>query len=115
MRFLSFGYVATIARMIQLSFHRFVNRRRSRADDDTFPTLYRANTPEALQELSRAVGFVVERIHLVDGRPEYLRLSAPTYLIGWLIERMLTGVPPGLARFRAGIIGVLRKAPRGIH
>lgn len=81
--------------MIQLSFHRFVNRRRSRADDDTFPTLYRANTPEALQELSRAVGFVVERIHLVDGRPEYLRLSAPTYLIGWLIERMLTGVPPG--------------------
>jgi len=102
------GYVATIARWTPLSFHKLVNEKRGRIADDTFETLYRANTPEDIRALARAAGFDVERLDLCDGRPEYLRLTAPTYLVGWMIERALTKVP-GLARFRAAIIGVLRK------
>ena len=101
-------YVAQSARLTPLSFHRFINRRRGRDGADTFPTLYRANTPEKLRELCAAAGLVAERIDLVDGRPEYLRLTAPTYLVGWMIERATNGIP-ALERFRAGIIAVLRK------
>jgi glycosyltransferase involved in cell wall biosynthesis len=36
------------------------------------------------------------RIELIEGRPEYLRFSAPTYLLGWLYERLVNRVP-GLA------------------
>ncbi len=105
-------YVSAIARLTPLRFHRFVNRKRGRADVDTFPTLYRVNTPKAIREVASKAGLVVDRVDLVDGRPEYLRLTAPTYLVGWVIERMVTRVP-GLERFRAGLIAVLHKASDG--
>ena len=43
-----------------------------------------------------------------EGRPEYLRFSAPTYLLGWLYERLVNKVP-GLWRFRVLLIAELRK------
>ena len=53
-------------------------------------------------------GWVV-RVDLIEGRPEYLRFSAPTYLLGWLYERLVNRVP-GLARLRVLLVVELRKA-----
>ena len=48
------------------------------------------------------------RIELIEGRPEYLRFSAPTYLLGWLYERLVNRVP-GLAWLRVLLVVELRK------
>lgn len=104
-------YVALAARLTPHRFHAWVNRRRGRAEADTFPTRYRANTPGALRGLAAASGFRVQEIRLVEGRPEYLRGSALGYLVGWLYERLVNHLP-GLARFRVLLIAVLARPER---
>lgn len=67
--------------------------------EDVFPTRYRANSPGDLRALAAGAGLEVVRIDLIEGRPEYLRFAAPTYLLGWLYERVVNRVP-GLAWWR---------------
>jgi hypothetical protein len=50
----------------------------------------------------------VVKIDLIEGRPEYLQFSAPTYLLGWLYERLVNKVP-GLWRWRVLLMAELRK------
>jgi len=80
-------YMTLIARVTPTSFHRFVNRLRGRAGIDTFPTRYLINSRRDVQHYASRCGLAVERIQLLEGRPEYLRFSAITYLVGWLYER----------------------------
>jgi SAM-dependent methyltransferase len=101
-------YVPTIARLTPHWFHAMVNRWRGRATDDTFPTLYRVNTRAAISQHAKSCGFEIVGVKLIEGRPEYLRLTWPTYLAGWLYERFVNLVP-GMARFRVVMIAVLRK------
>ncbi len=101
-------YMPLAAQFTPQWFHRFFNRLRGRRESDTFPTVYRANSPAMIRRLARATGFEVRDIRLVEGRPEYLRISAPTYLAGWLYERLVNSVPP-LARFRILLIATLQK------
>lgn len=101
-------YMPLIARLTPLRFHQYINRIRGRSTEDTFPTLYRANTPRRINELAKTSGFHVEYIELIEGRPEYTRLTALTYLFGILYERMVNRVP-GLSVFRIVMIGALRK------
>ena len=58
--------------------------------------------------LAAGAGLEVVRIELIEGRPEYLRFSAPTYLLGWLYERVVKRVP-GLAWLRVLLVVELRK------
>ena len=46
---------------------------------------------------------------MIEARPEYPRFAAPTYLLGWLYERLVNRVP-GLARLRVLLVVELRKA-----
>ena len=101
-------YVPLAARLTPHRFHRAFNRRRGRLDDDTFPTLYRANTPREVRRHAAAAGLDVHSIELVEGRPEYLRPWPPLYLLGWLYERAVNRVP-GLARFRVLLVAHLVK------
>jgi hypothetical protein len=48
------------------------------------PTRYLANTPGDIRRLAQAAGLAVERVERVEGRPEYLRVTVPTYLAGWV-------------------------------
>jgi len=59
--------------------------------------------------LAAGAGLEVVRIDLIEGQPEYLRFSAPTYLLGWLYERLVNRVP-GLARLRVLLVVELRKS-----
>ena len=101
-------YMPTIARLTPHGFHQYVNRRRGRAEVDTFPTRYRANTRPNIVRLADKSGLSVERIELIEGRPEYLRMTWPTYLLGVVYERLVNSTEL-LATFRILLIGALRK------
>lgn len=101
-------YMPTIARLTPHGFHRFVNRLRGRAEVDTFPTRYRSNTKSEVMRLARSAGLEVERVERVEGRPEYLRLAWPLYLIGAFYERLVNATSL-LAPFRILLIGIVRK------
>jgi SAM-dependent methyltransferase len=101
-------YMPVIARFTPHWFHQWVNRERGRLGVDTFPTLYRANSVTSLRKLATAANFEVLKIERVEGRPEYLRVTWPTYLIGVLYERLVSSVT-FLAVFRVLLIGQLRK------
>ena len=101
-------YMPLIAKATPFRFHRYVNRRRGRADSDTFPTRYRANSSSQLRRLAAATNFQVEILDFVEGRPEYLRFSALTYPFGLLYERIVNSAPI-FAGLRVIVIGVFRK------
>ena len=101
-------YVPLIARLTPHGFHRWVVRWRGRRGDDVFPTRYLANSPADIRRLAAGAGLEVVKIDLIEGRPEYLRFAAPTYLLGWLYERLVNRVP-GLWRLRVLLIAELRK------
>lgn len=100
-------YVPLIARCTPHAFHEWFNRARGR-QVDTFPTVYRANSRRQLARCARAAGFDIREIAFYEGRPEYLRFSAPSYLVGLAYERLVnsTGL---LASWRVLIIGVFEK------
>jgi SAM-dependent methyltransferase len=101
-------YITTIARLTPHTFHQFVNNLRGRAEIDTFPTLYRANTNRDVTRLAMKAGLVVANLERIEGRPEYLRMCGLTYLLGTAYERLVnaTGL---LAPFRVLLVGELRK------
>lgn len=101
-------YMPIIARLTPHRFHQFVNRLRGRAEVDTFPTLYRANTPHDVHALANQAGFVVRSIELIESRPEYLRVTVPSYIFGIAYERLVNFFPK-LARFRILMIADLEK------
>lgn len=101
-------YMPLIARLTPHRFHRFYNQLRGRAGEDTFPTLYRANSRRDIRRLATAAGFDVVDLTLVEGRPEYLRISPVTYVAGRLYERFVNA-SERLADLRILLLAELRK------
>ena len=101
-------YMPIIARLTPHKFHGFVNRLRGRKVIDTFPTLYRANSRRQVVRLADAAGLTIEKLDLIEGRPEYTRIFCPLYIIGILYERLVNRFET-LACFRILLIGVLSK------
>lgn len=101
-------YMPVIARLTPHAFHRFYNRLRGRAVVDTFPTCYRANSRGQLRRLAQATGFEITALELVESRPEYLRMSVPTYWAGRLYERLVNSSPV-FESMRILLVAELRK------
>ena len=101
-------YMPTIARLTPHGFHQYVNRLRGRAEVDTFPTRYRANCLDDVARLATDAGLVVERVDRVEGRPEYLRMTWPTYVVGLAYERLVNSAEI-FAPLRILLVGSLRK------
>ena len=101
-------YVAIIASLTPHWFHEYINEKRGRARHDTFPTYYRLNTPRAIRRCGQRAGFRDIEVSVVEGRPEYLRLSAPTYAVGWLYEKIVNSSKL-FAPLRCSITAVLHK------
>ncbi len=73
-----------------------------RAEADTFPVVYRANTPHDLAALAQGAGLTLEACALIPD-PTYLAFNAPLYhLSAWLTDHL----PP---RWAVHLVGVLRK------
>jgi len=58
-----------------------------RAGADTFPALYRANTPPRIRALAREAGFEPTTVAAV-GDPTYLAFNEPLYRLSCLLERI---------------------------
>lgn len=84
-----FHYMPLISTITPTAFHKQFNRFRGRRGEDTFPTYYRANSKYKIEALARKTGFSVANLQLIEGRPEYLRFSVLTYLVGWAYERFV--------------------------
>lgn len=81
---------------------RAVDRLYGRAAADTFPTAYRANTPDALATLAAGAGLHLEALDRVAD-PTYLAFSAALFKVMSIFEDHL---PPGR---RIHLVGVARK------
>ena len=101
-------YMPLIARLTPHRFHQIINRWRGRAEVDTFPTLYRVNSERDLAAVARQAGLSIVSVDFIEGRPEYLRMTPPTYLAGALYERIVNRFA-ALRRFRVIMIGTLQK------
>jgi SAM-dependent methyltransferase len=82
-------YMPLIARLTPHWFHQWVNKWRGRESVDVFPTRYQANTKRVIQRLAQDSGLTVVNVDLIEGRPEYLRMTAVSYFMGWLYERLV--------------------------
>ena len=103
-----YHYMPLIARLTPHVFHQYVNRLRGRAEVDTFPTRYRANTRGDVIRLATEAGLLVEKIELIEGRPEYMRMTWPSYIVGMAYERIVNASEL-FAVLRILLVGVLRK------
>lgn len=101
-------YMPMIASVTPQAFHVAYNSLRGRAEHDTFPTRYRANTPHRLRALAEDAGLDVVRIERVEGRPEYLRWLAAAYPLGIAYERLVNSTPL-LEAGRAVLLGELQR------
>jgi|ERR1019366_526545 hypothetical protein len=72
------------------------------------PTFYRANTKSDVSRLADQCGLWVTSVERIEGRPEYLRLSWPTYVLGAVYER-LVNASELFAPWRILLMGTLRK------
>ena len=103
-----FHYVSLLAQITPHWFHEAVNSLRGRSSEDTFETLYRLNSSRTIKGCARAAGLKTEFFKSYEGRPEYLRISALTYLAGIIYERLVNFFG-FLERFRVIHIVMLRK------
>jgi SAM-dependent methyltransferase len=101
-------YMPTIARMTPHGFHQYINRVRGRSEVDTFPTCYCSNTLGDVKRLSFESGLVLERLERIEGRPEYLRMAWPLYLLGVAYERLVNSTD-FMEPFRVLLIGTISK------
>ena len=101
-------YVPLIANMTTHGFHEYFNSKRHRQSHDTFPTRYRANTRSDIWHLARTIGFKIVSIDSIEGRPEYMRFSFITYIVGWIYEKTVNLIPL-LSHFRILLIAEMRK------
>lgn len=104
-------YMPLIARLTPHSFHQFINKLRGREEMDTFPTRYLSNSREQINELAVKTGYELIGVELIEGRPEYLRLTFLTYLLGLIYERVVNS-SDWLRRWRILLIAELRKSER---
>lgn len=66
---------------------RLVSRLYGRAEADTFPVAYRANTRRRIERLARAAGLATCAFYTV-GDPTYMAFNEPLYRLAVLIERL---------------------------
>jgi SAM-dependent methyltransferase len=104
-----YHYVATMARLTPQWFHERFNAWRGRDSSDTFPTYYRFNSMKDILRATRHRDLELEGLTFIEGRPEYLRLIAPAYLLGMIYERLVNKYER-LRYFRSFIIARLRKS-----
>ena len=85
---------------------RLVDRLYARAEADTFPTVYRANTAAALGALCAATGLALESLDFVAD-PTYLAFARPIYRAVVAVEDRLA------AERRVHLVGVARRPGAG--
>jgi SAM-dependent methyltransferase len=104
-----FDYASIVSRLTPHSFHAWlVPRVTGSAEEDVFPTFYRANTRRRLRQLAAVAGLAVERLETFCQYPVYLMFSPLLFRAGVAYEKLLSR-HESLAGLRGWILSVLRK------
>lgn len=84
-----YHYMPLVARFTPHKFHQWFNALRGRKTVDTFPTKYQSNSRGDIKNIGMLAGFSAVQVKIVEGRPEYLRLSLVTYIFGIIYEKIV--------------------------
>jgi len=101
-------YVAQLALLTPLWFHRWYFGRLGWAEEEIYPTLYRANTPGELKKAAGSVGLHLAELEMYEGPPGYLEGYWVPYLLGVAYERLVNRFR-ALAGFRTCMLATLQK------
>lgn len=101
-------YVAAIASLTPTRFHRWVNARRGRPAQDTFPTTYLLNSRRDQERWFGPPAFRTVHFERLEVAPNYLTFSAPTLLAGAAWERVVN-TTDALSRLRVVILSAFEK------
>jgi len=104
----AWNYNVWLTRALPNPSHPLVVRRfYGRAEHDTYPTYYRANSSRRLGRLLVGANFERETL-ILNGDPSYISFNRPTFELACLLERVIDVTSAKQARVH--IIGVYRKA-----
>lgn len=106
-----FHYVALVSRYSPHWFHLLVaNRLRNLPIEShqPFSTIYKMNTANAINLLSKNTGFIVDLVRMVEKEPSYGMSSRALFLLFMLYERIVN-CSERLSIFRSNIFCILRK------
>lgn len=104
-----YDYASIASRLTPHSFHEWlVPKVTGSAEEDVFPTFYRANTRAKLRALAADSGLKVERIETFCQYPVYLMFSPVLFRLGVSYEKLIAR-HESLAGLRGWILTVLRK------
>jgi SAM-dependent methyltransferase len=102
-------YGTIVARLVPNRFHaRIVKHVEGRAEEDTFPTAYKTNTPGDVNRLAAATGLNVESFDYLSQYPNYLMFNGALFFLGMCFEKLISRFEM-LRFFRGWIMVTLRK------
>ncbi len=105
-----FDYVSVIASVVPNALHpKIVHWTEGRAEADTFPTYYRANSHAAIRRLAGGAGLAVKELRYLHHCPTSLMFSPTLYRLATLYDKTVCS-RERLAFLRGWILGALRQA-----
>ena len=104
-------YGTLVARMVPNRFHaRIVRQVEGRAEEDTFPTVYKTNTRRAVHRLAESAALRVESFTYLSQYPNYLMFNGALFFLGMCFEKLVSRYEA--LRFLRGWILVTLRKPR---
>ncbi len=102
-------YGTQVARLVPNRFHaKIIKKVEGRAEEDTFPTAYKTNTPADVNRLAKSAGLAVSSFEYLNQYPNYLMFNGLLFLLGVGYER-LTSRFDSLKFLRGWILVTLKK------
>lgn len=102
-------YGTLVARLVPNRFHaKIVRYVEGRAEEDTFPTEYKTNTPSDVDRLAAAAGLCVESFQYLSQYPNYLMFNGALFFLGAWFEKLISRYE-SLGFLRGWILVTLRK------
>lgn len=102
-------YGTLVARLVPNRFHaRIVKHVEGRAEEDTFPTAYKTNTPGDVDRLAASAALSVESFEYLSQYPNYLMFNGALFFLGMCFEKLISRVA-ALRFLRGWIMVTLRK------
>lgn len=102
-------YGTMVARLVPNRLHaRVVKAVEGRAEEDTFPTAYKTNTPRDVRRLAAGAGLRVASFDYLSQYPNYLMFNGAAFFIGMCYEKLIARFD-ALAFLRGWILVTLEK------
>lgn len=103
-------YGTLVARLVPNRFHaKIVRYVEGRAEEDTFPTAFKTNTPRDVERLAATAGLKVESFQYLSQYPNYLMFNGALFFLGMCFEKLISRFE--ILRFLRGWIMVTLRKP----